>query len=171
MKRRNFFKSLFAAGMVIAAPKILDVNPVEATPVKKKAGRPVKILKKYKGTIFCGDKVIANFNDVEINTLRNELDVSTLYDENGDFNPRIEFIPGYLESTIIESTITVHAVNVDSELSKTAFMKGNIVELSINVDNVEVTTNGYLESMSFNFEDYYYQEWVIKVSGSTIMYV
>jgi hypothetical protein len=157
MERRNFFKSLFAAGMVIAAPKILDVNPVEAELVeivKPKLAGVDAVFKsnKHKGTIFYDGKVIANFNDVEINTRYNIIDTSTLY---------IEYTPGYQETTI-----KVHAINVDYELSQTAFFSDSIVELSIQVDNTEVTANGYLESMSICFEEHRYSEWDIRVSGA-----
>lgn len=182
MERRNFFKSLFAAGMVVAAPRILTDN-VEAIEITKlPPDFDIKEFKKefdeynnkvvkstpqiYKGSIKHKGKVIANFNEVTIAMERSFLDASYLYDENGYFNPTHKKIP-QSQSSII----TLYAMNINWDLSNAAFYSDDLVEICVTTETEgEIHACGYITQMQVNsdFMEPICNIWEINISGEII---
>ena len=163
MERRNFFKALFAAGMVVTLPKFeVGAEPpvVEniAAPKAVQVSRASNVSNIYKGTIWHKGKIIANFNEVEINTSREYLDVSDYYTGYA-----YRAIPGRMETRI-----TALVLDADDELCRLAFVDDTPVEISISADeNTIIRAEAFISSMQFfnDFTQYPYKEWEMRLSG------
>lgn len=172
MERRNFFKSLIAAGMVVAAPRILtdnveaiEIPKGETVIIKESVGIPTSQI--YRGSIKHKDKVIANFNEVSMN-ISSERELIEFYDNYDDSLGFIGFKGIQQKIARLKSTITLYAMNINWGLSNAAFQSGDLVEICVTTEtDGEINACGYITEMqvSYDFMEPIFYIWEINVSG------